>query len=469
MLAIHLQYRHAILPDQILKNKKGIYGQEITNSLSEILKANVAAYMQAFPKELFQENFHKQVKNIIEKSMADNDESLVSTQYYTDISSMIAAINELKRKKQDITIAFSELAKEIDGLDTYVDSLISDNIELMALFSEKFRQLMGLSLPENGSMITLKGNMQALKARMKKDPEEVLPKLQKVVADTMGFIHEAEILRGGLKAYKEAEEKVSKATDIAFIQSGAIKKNNTQNADKLIEQLNNAEQALYSTISSISTSTPKADLIGYINGLTTGFSLKNASENKIKIKDKISWNRNKAITLGATGKALGSIMDEYKSIFGPYNKTYLAQIIYSFHGQEIRDPARRLRDVLDLAADLTIVDSLTGFKLRQNTAGTAQFFIVNNQAFAMSDIINAIIKSLETYNKTGVFTANDQLTNIISQGELRLKQALKEVKDIDEKHAIQIRLGEAWANTYQVKTKISLTALMSGNNILRSL
>ena len=287
MLAIHLQYRHAILPDQILKNKKGVYGQEITNNLSEILKTNVAAYMQAFPEELFQESFHKQIKNIIEKSTINN-ESLASTQYYTDISSMITRINRLKKKGQDITTAFLELAKEIDELDTYVDTLISDNIELMTLFSEKFRQLMGLSLPENGSMITLKGNMQALKTRMKKDPEEALPKLQKVVADTIGFIHEAEILRGGLKAHKEAEEKVFETADIAFIQSGAIKKNNTQNTNKLIKQLDNAEQTLYSVISSISTSTPKADLVGYINGLVAGFSLKNASENKLKIKDKIS-------------------------------------------------------------------------------------------------------------------------------------------------------------------------------------
>ena len=135
-------------------------------------------------------------------------------------------------------------------------------------------------------------------------------------------------------------------------------------------------------------------------------------------------------------------MDEHRSVFGSYDKTYLAQIIYSFHGQETRDPLRRLRDVLDLAADLTIVDSLTGFKLGQNTAGTAQFFIVNNQVFAMSDIINAIIKSLENHGRTGVFTANDQLTNVISQGELNLKKALKGVENIDEKHATQIRLGE---------------------------
>lgn len=135
-------------------------------------------------------------------------------------------------------------------------------------------------------------------------------------------------------------------------------------------------------------------------------------------------------------------MSEHSSVFGDYNKISLAQIIYSFHGDQKRDAVNRLRDILDLAADLTIIDSLTGFKVGQNIMGTAQFFIVNNKVFAISDIINAIIQSLETHNRTGVFTANDQLTNIISQGELTLKEELKGLKTIDEKHAAQIKLGE---------------------------
>lgn len=137
-------------------------------------------------------------------------------------------------------------------------------------------------------------------------------------------------------------------------------------------------------------------------------------------------------------------MDENLAVFGKCNKTYLAQLIYSFHGQSTNDAAVRIRDMLDLAADLTLVDSLTGFKIGHTTAGTAQFFIVNNKAFAMTDIINAIIKSLEQNGRTGVFTANTNIAaDIIRVGEEQLKQKIKGLTNIDEKHAAQIELGEA--------------------------
>ena len=242
--------------------------------------------MASFPKEIFTKDFHQKIKDIVEKSTGTND-SLKSTQYYSNISSMITGINKLAAQGKNIREDFLNLSAAINDLDSYVDNLISDNIELMALFSPEFRQLMGLSLPENGSIITLQKNMEALKTRMNKDPEEALRKLQKVVADVMGFVHEAEILRGGLRVYKE-EQQIKKSVDRAFIQSGAIKKQENENTDQLIAQINDIEHSLYSTITSISSSTPKADLIGSINGVMYGLSLKNAAENKIKAKDKIS-------------------------------------------------------------------------------------------------------------------------------------------------------------------------------------
>ena len=135
-------------------------------------------------------------------------------------------------------------------------------------------------------------------------------------------------------------------------------------------------------------------------------------------------------------------MNEYSQIFND-GQTYVAQLIYSLHEHSgnISDAQKRLRDVLDLAADLTILDSLTGFKFGQSTAGTAQFFIVNNKTFAMDDIINAIIKSLENNGRTGVFTANNQLTNVISQGEAQLITATNGIEDLNKKHNIQLDLG----------------------------
>lgn len=287
ILAIHLQYRHADLSGYSLKNKKGLYTKETGASLSQVLQNNANAYMQSFPKDLFDNSYHNQIKQIINIAMEGNN-NLISSQYYSDITSLITGINGLSRKGQDISQAFQELSQEIDNLDSFVEQLIKDNIELMTLFSPEFRQLTGLTLPENGSIITLKTNMQALKKRMTLDPKETMKKLQKVVADTIGFVHEAEILRGALKAYQDGEKNIHKQADILFIQSGAIKKNENQNSDELLNRLNNAEQTLYNVMSSISTSTPKADLIGYINGLAIGFSLKNAAENKLAIREKIS-------------------------------------------------------------------------------------------------------------------------------------------------------------------------------------
>ena len=288
MLAIHLKYKNANLSGYSFKNAKGIYQAGVSSSLVQILKQQASLYMQTFPKELFQDSYHQQIKNIFDNAMHNND-TLISTQYYTDSSSLITSINGLARKGQNISNAFQQLAEQIDDLDSFVETLIKDNVELMTLFSPEFRQLMGLSLPENGSMIVLRSNMQALKAKMGKEPEEAMKKLQKVVADTVGFIHEAEILRGALKAYEIGEKQNHQYADMLFIQSGAIKKSvSGESAESLIAKLNQAEQVLYSTISSISTSTPKADLIAYVNGLTIGFSLKNAAENKLDIKSKLS-------------------------------------------------------------------------------------------------------------------------------------------------------------------------------------
>lgn len=137
-------------------------------------------------------------------------------------------------------------------------------------------------------------------------------------------------------------------------------------------------------------------------------------------------------------------MNENADVYGKCDKAYLSQLIYSFHGKSgnyKKDAANRLRDVLDLASDLTLVDSLTGLQTGQNTAGTAQFFIVNNEVFAMDDIINAVIKSLDRHNKTGVFTANTSISSIITDGESSLSKRLEGAKKIEDKHAIQLSLG----------------------------
>lgn len=289
MLAIHLFYRHADLSGYSLKNKKGgAYTQTTSGSLSEALKQKAAYYEAIFPKELFSDKYTEQIQTVLDTAMGKR-QTLVTTEKYAELSDMITAINKLAKNGKDIETEFQKLGEKIKDLDDYVDNLMSENLQLMTLFSREFRQLMGLSLPKNGSMITLRANMKMLTDKAKKkDAKEGMKMMQKAVADAVGFIHEAEILRAGLETYIIGQ-KERKQCDMLFIQTGAMKKQGKgEDADSAIARLKEAEQSLYSTISSISSSTPKADLIAYIDGLTIGFSLKNAAEKKLAVQKKIS-------------------------------------------------------------------------------------------------------------------------------------------------------------------------------------
>lgn len=290
MLAIHLYYRHADLSGYSLKNKKGgAYTQTTSGSLSEALKQKAAYYESIFPKELFSDKYTEQIQTVLDTAMKKR-QTLVTTEKYAELSDMIAAINKLAKNGKDINTEFQKLGEKIKDLDDYVDNLVSENLQLMTLFSRNFRQLMGLSLPKNGSIVTLRANMKALVKRTSKDADakESMKMMQKAVADAVGFIHEAEILRAGLETYIVGQ-KERKQCDMLFVQTGAIKKQGEgEDVDRAIARLKEAEQSLYSTISSISSSTPKADLIAYIDGLTIGFSLKNVAEKKLAIKKRIS-------------------------------------------------------------------------------------------------------------------------------------------------------------------------------------
>lgn len=239
------------------------------------------------------------------------------------------------------------------------------------------------------------------------------------------------MLKGLIQADKEG--------NATFLHTGVLHKE-IKNDVKLSED-EKAYQSMLKEIDSIvqgiTSSTPKADIIGYKDGVYAGISIKTASEAKLGFK---GFSRSKAIPLGSTYKAILQILSENQStisnILGLPYLDYLTQTIVSIHKAPDGDTTdytntaqNDLRTILDLASTLAAVEGLVGI-CKDFNKGAATYLVVNGHVYDTQDVLNAILKTLETTGKTGVYYQNQGKESDVKNTILIGDQSAQELLDL---------------------------------------
>ena len=438
MLLIHKFYAHAANDINHYNSLNAMIQdtssyRKLQNNLKK--KFNLSKRFPEYFNQRYSAAFDESIKNAA-KALGEPHQGRFNSYALQSRQEILSLVATLKQEGKDIQEQFESIGKVIDEIDNFEDSL-SQELAMLAIENPILRNIMGIKesdIPDGRYDI----NSNALFANVNGKINQINNLIKKIDSNTpiddaaglgwaiysaytklAGFLYEAENLKGLVQNNKEGTA--------TFIHTGVLHKeikNDIQLSEdeKIYENILNEIDAI---VSSISTSTPKADIMGFQDGVYAGLSIKTASETKI---GKTGFGARTGIPIGSTYKTVLQILAENKntvnSLLGKPYLPYLTQTIVSAHQipsqmdgdhKDYSMTAQNdLRAILSLSATLGIVDGLVGLTKDWNM-GCVTHLVVNGHVYNSQDVLNAILKALNNQGRTGVnYLNNGQTSDVIS-------------------------------------------------------
>ena len=446
---IHRFYKNATLNhysslDQAVKDSRNY--KLLYNNLSK--KFNLS---KNYPK-YFDDRYNATFDNTIKEAATGlglTDKRRFGSFALQSRQEMLAMIATLRDEADGIKEDFQKISAAIEKIDDF-EVTFSQQLAELAITNPLLRQIMGIKESDipNGRydintaqlFSTVNGQIKYIniliakaqeKGRSIDDVKGIGWAIYQAYSKLAGFLQEAEMLKGLIQADKEG--------NAIFLHTGVLYKE-IKNDVKLSEDekaYQNMLKEIDSIVQGITSSTPKADIIGYKDGVYAGISIKTASEAKLGFK---GFSRSKAIPLGSTYKAILQILSENQStisnILGLPYLDYLTQTIVSIHKAPNGDTTdytntaqNDLRTILDLASTLAAVEGLVGI-CKDFNKGAATYLVVNGHIYDTQDVLNAILKTLEITGRTGVYYENQGKGSDVKNTILIGDQSAQELLDL---------------------------------------
>lgn len=472
---IHLHYKNASIKH--FYSSKTIYKQsdnykKMVNVLEKKfdLKNKIPEYFNS----RYSNEFDSLIKDAMENSNINKPMSALELrkdifEISSSIQGMKKSIRELDKLKNEVKKEIKKLSNTLESIDNYENILREEIIEL-SIINPAIRKIFNIEIPDGRYDISksifnnVDGQISRIERTIEGNTITALPRqINRCFSKAAGFLREAEILKGFLLASKLGN------TSAIFVPTGTLNKD--IKIDKKIQQDSNEIDKMVQEITEmligITSTTPKADIIGYSNGIFAGFSLK--TTNEAKLKATTSFSRKKAIPLGVGSNPL-TIFNEnnklFTSLLGTSPKVYAAQTLISLHEGEENKAAKDWRSIMDVVSTLSITDALVGSTRDFNKGGYATYLVVNATPFKSEEILQSIIKTLKNKQQSAVFydTDNDiKAKEYILQGEERAKTMLLQYSPDEKEKRSNTAKREAVSylkNIGNTKVSISLGALM---------
>jgi hypothetical protein len=435
------------------------------------------------------------VKNI--SPGVKGEESLVR-----GLASQVLSIQKDARKLKNVINYYNEVLCNIETIDTN----IINNIATLALENEYVKEALSVVIPDGiysqsnaptekiiqSQIRIFKNSIQKLQGYLSENGESIIGGGSEINMTALaaehsiriirGVLYEAEFLNAALQAIVEGNQ------EFAIAPTGSISKNFEADPrlKEDIAEANSSIAKLSEAINSITTSTPKVDLVASSVGeggatAVFGLSLKTISDNKYKRGiENLSASKQYAVDLGTVaGKSLGEIMRRYKkslaqAVDGQDVLWYSKQILAGLPGTDTRreNPDEIVKGegssyaqytkawnlVANMCSTLTLVDSLVG----TSQGLGAGYFVVNNQVYRSAEILDGVIKNMAAGHISGVFGESgiNKKVGLAVQRARYIKGPINSMSlAVQRSGKVNTEL-DAVFNTTVLKTKISLGALI---------